>query len=146
MVSNGSCFMVTWIIFKNHLLKVALTQNRETMALWMLTTIGLFYFTICEDPREYEFIEIAFGWGPGHIWLHTTLEDPFPHYMILEACWDGLWALSFGLSQLHGHGSWLMYTCSHLLCYCREAWTVRHDPYPSLKDLQGALIYKHKKE
>ena len=27
MTSNGSCFMVTWIIFKNHLLKVGLTQN-----------------------------------------------------------------------------------------------------------------------
>ena len=25
MVSNGSCFMVTWIIFKNHLLEVGLT-------------------------------------------------------------------------------------------------------------------------
>jgi hypothetical protein len=27
------------------------------------------------------------------------------HYMILEVCWDGLWTLSFGLSQFHGHGS-----------------------------------------
>ena len=28
--------------------------------------------------------------------------------MILEVCWDGLWTLSFGLSQFHGHGSWLV--------------------------------------
>ena len=28
--------------------------------------------------------------------------------MILEVCWDGLWSLSFGLSQFHGHGSWLV--------------------------------------
>ena len=28
--------------------------------------------------------------------------------MILEVCWDGLWTRLFGLSQLHGHGSWLM--------------------------------------
>ena len=28
--------------------------------------------------------------------------------MILGVCWDGLWTLSFGLSQLHGHGSWLV--------------------------------------
>ena len=42
MVSNASCFMVTWIIFKNHLLKVGLTQNWEIMALWMLTTVDLF--------------------------------------------------------------------------------------------------------
>jgi hypothetical protein len=27
-------------------------------------------------------------------------------YMSLEVCWDGLWTLSFGLSQFHGHGSW----------------------------------------
>ena len=28
--------------------------------------------------------------------------------MGLEVFWDGLWTLSFGLSQLHGHGSWLV--------------------------------------
>ena len=28
--------------------------------------------------------------------------------MILEVCWDALFTLSFGLSQLHGHGSWLV--------------------------------------
>jgi hypothetical protein len=32
MASDGSCFMVTWIIFKNHLLvHVGLTQDREAM-------------------------------------------------------------------------------------------------------------------
>ena len=52
MASNGSCFMVTWTVFKNRLLKVDLTQNQETMAFQMLTTIDLFYFIICEDPHE----------------------------------------------------------------------------------------------
>jgi hypothetical protein len=52
MASNGSCFMVTWITFKNHLQEVGLTQNWETMALWMLTTIDLFYVIMCEDPHE----------------------------------------------------------------------------------------------
>ena len=29
--------------------------------------------------------------------------------MMLEVCWDdGLWTLSFGLSQFHGHGPWLV--------------------------------------
>ena len=28
--------------------------------------------------------------------------------MILEVSWDGLWTLSFGLSQFHGHSSWLV--------------------------------------
>ena len=53
MESNGSCFMVTWSVFKNHLLEVVgLTQNRETMALLKLTTVGLFYFSMCEGPHE----------------------------------------------------------------------------------------------
>ena len=51
MASNGSCFMVTWIIFKNHLLEVGQTQNEETMALQMLTTVDLLYFIMCEDPH-----------------------------------------------------------------------------------------------
>ena len=53
MASNGSCFMVTWTIFKNHLLEVGLTHlNRETMALQMFTTVDLFYFIIRENPHE----------------------------------------------------------------------------------------------
>ena len=44
----------------------------------------------------------------GYIWLHTTLEGPWLHYMLLEVCWDNLRTLSFGLSQFHGHGTWLM--------------------------------------
>jgi hypothetical protein len=52
MAINGSCFMVTWTIFKNYLLEVGLTQKRETMALRTLTTVTLFYFIMCEDPHE----------------------------------------------------------------------------------------------
>ena len=52
MASNKSCFMVTWTIFKNHHLEVGLTQNRETMALRILTAVDLFYFIMCEDPHE----------------------------------------------------------------------------------------------
>jgi hypothetical protein len=61
MASNESCSMVTWTVFKNHLLEVGLTQNREITALQTLTTIDLFYCIMCEDPREWKFIEIAFG-------------------------------------------------------------------------------------
>jgi hypothetical protein len=69
----------------------------------------LSYYIIYEDPHESKIIEIEFGWRPSHIRLHTTLEGPWPHYMmILEMCWDGLWTHSFGLSQFHGHRSWLM--------------------------------------
>ena len=50
MASNGSCLMVTWIIFKNHILEVGLTQNQwKTMALRMLIIVDLFYFIMCED-------------------------------------------------------------------------------------------------
>ena len=92
MASNGSCFMVSWIIFKNHLLKVSLTQNQKTMALRTYSQ-PLIYFIL---SRVRNFGK-AFGWGPGHIWLHITLEGPWPHHMILEVCWDGLWTLSFRL-------------------------------------------------
>ena len=52
MALNGSCFMVTWIIFKKHLLEVGLTQNQETVALRTLTTVELLYFIMCENPHE----------------------------------------------------------------------------------------------
>ena len=54
--------------------------------------------------------KLAFGWGHGHIWLHNTLEGRWPRYIILEVSWDGLGSFSFGLPQLHGHGSWLKKT------------------------------------
>jgi hypothetical protein len=83
---------------------------------------------MCEDPHEYKFIEIAFGWGPNHIWFQTTLEDLWPDCMMLEVYWDGLWRLSYGLSQFHGHGSWgfiiasigvCVYVCSCVFWQCR---------------------------
>ena len=52
MAWNGSCFTVTQIIFKNQLLEVGVAQNRETTAFQTLTTVGLFYFIMCEDPHE----------------------------------------------------------------------------------------------
>ena len=57
-----------------------------------------------------KFIEITFGWGP------VTYDMVSSQYtwgscdhtkMILEMCWDSLGTLSFGLSQFHGHGSWV---------------------------------------
>ena len=49
--SNGSCFMVTWTIFKTHLLKVGLTQDQGTTALRTPTTVDLFYFIMRENPH-----------------------------------------------------------------------------------------------
>jgi hypothetical protein len=50
--SNGSCFMVTWTILKNHLLEVGLIENWETMALRTLIIVDIFYFIVYEDPHE----------------------------------------------------------------------------------------------
>jgi hypothetical protein len=87
MALNESCYMVTWIISKNHLLEVGLTPNHETM------TLG--------NAHNHWHIILYHAWGSvtDHIWLHTTLESPWPHYMILEVSWDGLWTRSIGLSQ-----------------------------------------------
>ena len=52
MASIGSCFTVTWTIFKNHLLEAGLPQNQETMVLQTLMTVDSFYLIKCEDPRE----------------------------------------------------------------------------------------------
>ena len=52
MASNGSCFMVTPIIFKNHLLEVDLIQNREIMALRNLTTVDVLYIIMRKDLHK----------------------------------------------------------------------------------------------
>jgi hypothetical protein len=103
---------VLWSIVlfsKNHLLEVGLTQNQETMAPQTLTTVGLFYFIMCDDPHEYIEIHWNIIWlrARAHMGSHytrgfvTSLHD-------LKVCWDGLWTLSFGLSQFHDHGSWFV--------------------------------------
>ena len=104
LMANGSCFMVTWIIFKIHLLEVGLTQNHETrhskrsqpLFYSILTCVGTcmnknsLKLHLVEGPVTYDFT------------LH--FEGPWLHYVILEVPWT----LSFGLSQFHGHGSWLV--------------------------------------
>jgi len=52
MILNGSLFMVTWIVFKNHFLEVGLTQNQETTAFRVPATIDLFKLYMCEDMCE----------------------------------------------------------------------------------------------
>ena len=70
IASNGSCFMVTWTIFRNHLLKACLTQNQETMALRMLTTISLLYFWNSIWLRARSHMTSYYTWG-----YVTTLHD-----------------------------------------------------------------------
>ena len=106
MASNGSCFMVTWIVFENHLLEVSLTQNRwETMALRTLTTVDILCFIMCEDTT---WIEIHWN----SIWLrvrsHVTSHYTWGSHFILRdiggvlgrPLYAFLWALIISWSQL----------------------------------------------
>ena len=65
VASNGSCFMVTWSIFKNHLLEVGLTQNRRS---WHFgrsqPVIYSILLIMCEDPAW-----IKIHWNS--IWLRA---------------------------------------------------------------------------
>jgi hypothetical protein len=109
MASNGSCFVLAWIIFKNHLLEVGLTQNRETKALWTLTIVGfiLFYhvwgLTWIENSLNRHLVE---GLVTYDFILHLRVRD---HTTWLWRCvGTALGHFSFGLSQFHGHDSWLV--------------------------------------
>jgi hypothetical protein len=62
------------------------TKHQDTMTLRTLTTVDLFYFIMHKDPHEQKPTEMTFGRGPSHIWLHTTLKGPWPHYTMLEVC------------------------------------------------------------
>jgi hypothetical protein len=64
MAPNGSCFMVTWIIFQKPSLGAGLTQDQVTMALWSFTTVGLFYFYHVWGPT---WIEIRWN----SIWMRA---------------------------------------------------------------------------
>ena len=43
-----------------------------------------------------------------HMTSHYIIGSVTAHYMLLEVSLDGFWTQSFGLSQFHGHGSWLV--------------------------------------
>ena len=97
MAWNGSCFMVTWTISENQLLEVGLTHG-ETMALLNITLV----------PTWIEIHGIS-------IWLrarpHLTSHYTWGHVTTLHDFGSVLGQLldtSFGLSQFHDHGSWLV--------------------------------------
>ena len=72
MTSNGSCFMVTWIILKNDLLEVRLTQIRKTIALRITHNRWRIIFYHVWGPAW-----IKFHWNS--IWL-TTRSNMTSHY------------------------------------------------------------------
>ena len=100
---------VTWTMFKNHLLEVGLTQNRETVALRMLTNC---WFILSYHVWRPACLEIHWNsiWlrAQSHMTLKYTRGGVTTLHDFLEVSWDSLWTLSFGLPQLTGYSSWLM--------------------------------------
>jgi hypothetical protein len=108
MASKVSCFMVTWIIFKSHIFEVGLAKIGWPWHSKRSQPLIYSIFLCVRTPMNRHSLKIVFGWEQGHIWVHSRLEGPWPHYMILEVGWDGLCTNSFQLSQFHGHVSWLV--------------------------------------
>ena len=108
MASNGSSFMVTWTIFKNHLLEVGLTKklgdhdSPNTHNCWYIlfnhawipTWIEIHWNSIWLRARSH--MTSHYTWGSV-----TTLHD---FGGVLERHLE----LPFGLSQSNGHNSWLV--------------------------------------
>ena len=72
MAPNGSCFMVTWTIFKNHLLEVNLTQIQGIMALRTFTTVDL---SILSCVRTHENWYLVEGLVTCDFTLHLRIRD-----------------------------------------------------------------------
>ena len=49
--------------------------------------------------------------------------------------WDGLWTLSFGLSQFHGHGSWLMCEVDLMYITCSDCDKIMRVGYVSIAQI-----------
>ena len=113
MAPNGLCLMVTWIIFKNHVLEVGLTQNLETTALWTITIVGLFYFYHVWRPT---WIEIHWN----NIWLRARSHMTSQH---LRAHDRTTWAwrcvgMAFGHFLLGSHN----FMATTLICTPHTYW------------------------
>ena len=100
MATNESCFIIPWIIFKNCLLDMGLTQIWETIALWNLTNIDFLSFIMCEDTTW-----IKIRWNG--IWLRAWSHLPSHYTPVTRLHHFGSdlgsrLDTSFGLPQLHG--------------------------------------------
>ena len=71
VASNGPCFMVTWNVFKNHLLEVGRTPDRESVGFW--------------NAHERWSILFYHVWGPA--WIDIR--------------WDGIWLRAWSRRTSH---------------------------------------------
>ena len=98
-----------WIMFHGHLdyfSKPSLGGRSSTKpGIHGIMNAHNHWFILFYDVWGTAWIEIHWNSISLRAWSRMT-----SHYtlMILEVFWDGLWTPSFGLSQFHSHGSWLM--------------------------------------
>jgi hypothetical protein len=100
MAPTVSCSMVTWIIFKNHLLEVHPEHLQLLIFLlhhvWGPAWIKIRWNSIWLRPGPHKLMTSHYTWRSV-----TTLHD---FGGVLGRPWDTF----FGLPQSHGHGSWLV--------------------------------------
>ena len=89
----GSCFMVTWTIFKNHFLKIGLTQNWGDRGTRNLATYFCFVFCMYEGPAWTE-KSLKYHLAEGRVTYDFTLHlrGLWPQ----EVSWDNPWTLIVG--------------------------------------------------
>ena len=109
MASNGSFFMVTRTIFpKPSLGDMSSTKPGDYGTPKSYHPLFIIFYHVRGLRMSRNTLKMAFGWRSCQIWLHTTLEGPWPNYVILEVSWDSFWTLLGGSHKFHGHGSWFM--------------------------------------
>ena len=113
MALSGSCFI---IIFKDPPFGGRLQTEPWDLGIPKSYNHWLIILSLVRTPYEYKFIVTTFGWGPGNLWLHSTLEGPWVHYMILEVSWDNLWI--FYWAPMHSWW-WLL---AHVWSGPKPAW------------------------
>ena len=104
MTSNGSCFVVTWTIFKNHLLEVGQHKTKRPWHFECSPPFFILFYHVWESPK------IERHWNS--IWLRAQLD------MASQYTWDSMttlhdfggilerplgtffWALTISWSQL----------------------------------------------
>ena len=109
MASNGSCFTITWIIFKNHLLEVGLTKPRDHGTLKAYN--GRFTLSYHTWDIHWNLIRLR---ARSHMTSQYTQGSVTTLHDFGGVFWRPLDTF-FGLSQFHGHGSWLV--CEVALSY-----------------------------
>ena len=116
----------------------------RTMTLWTLTTVDLFYFNHRRRPTWIEnHWNSIWLWA----WLHMTSHYTWGSGSTLHdfgMSLDGLWTLSFGLSQFRGHGFWLV--CEVALIPVSNSTSLTFNIYGSVvTGLSSSILSKNGK-